>query len=128
MPLYVAHFLLKDESVWLEDQQPYDVTRREERHFVASQLFAAGDAEAAYSLAVGMLPGLGDANHDGPGHRRNVEPVGIFDLDEVVVATQVETELNGPYGIDVGVLFVDELRRHQPRPKHELSLFAVTQR
>lgn len=116
------------ENVWLNEHPPYDVTRREERHFIASQLFAASDAEAAYSRAVGMLPGLSDANNDGPGHRTNVEPLGIFDLDDVSVVDQVEIELNGPYGIDVGVLFVEELQRQQPRPKQELSLFTSSKR
>ena len=125
MSLYVAHFLMKEENVWLNQQPPYDINRREERHFIASNLFAASDAGAAYSRAMGMLPGLGDANHDGPGHRTNVEPVGIFDLDEVFLAeNQVAIELKEPYGIDVGVLIVEELQHQRPRAKQELTLFA----
>ncbi|SDH76252.1 hypothetical protein SAMN05444748_102358 [Variovorax sp. OV700] len=71
-----------------------------------------------------MLGGLGDANHDGPGHRMNISPIGIFDLDEVYLAEdRLASELHEPYGIDVGVLFVDELQHQQLRSKQKLSLF-----
>ncbi|APE48983.1 hypothetical protein BO996_14595 [Delftia sp. HK171] len=125
MSLYIAHFLMKEENASLSTQPPYDVNRREKRHFIASHLFAASDAEAAYDRAIGMLPGLSDANHDGPGDRTNVEPVGIFDLDEVFVAEgQVVTGLSQPYGIDVGILFIEELLCQRTRTKQELTVFA----
>lgn len=56
MPVYVARFLMKEENVWLNEHPPYDVTCPEERHFIASQLFAASDAEAAYSRAARHAP------------------------------------------------------------------------
>lgn len=124
MPVYIAYFLMKEETLWLNEQPPYDVTRREERSYISSQLFAANDAEAAYGRAVEMLGGLDDANHDGPGHRTNISPVGIFDLDKVYLAEdRLATELHEPYGIDVGVLFVEELQHQQLRSKQKLSLF-----
>jgi hypothetical protein len=125
MPVYIAHFLMKEENLWLNEQPPYEVTRREERRYISSQLFAANDAEAAYGRAVEMLDGLDDANHDGPGHRTNINPIGIFNLDKVDLAEdRVATELHEPYGIDIGVLFVDELQHQRLKSKQQLSLFA----
>lgn len=127
MSLYVAHFLMKEENAWLNHKPPYDVLRREVRHFVALQLFAASDAEAAYSRALDMLSGFGDANHDGPGDRTTFEPIGIFDLDEVLVE-DLSTGLNDLYGVEIGVLCIEELLLQHTRAKNELSLFKYRKR
>lgn len=123
MPLYVAHFLMKEENLWLNNQPPYEVLRSEEHHFLALHMFAAGDPEAAYSRASDMLPGLSDANHEGPGDRTHFEAIGIFDLDEVFVAEDLSTNLNDIYGVDIGVLDIEELLHKRSRAKHELRLF-----
>ncbi|UXC17967.1 hypothetical protein [Comamonas squillarum] len=123
MPLYVAHFLIKEENLWLNNQPPYEVLRSEEHHFLALHMFAAGDPEAAYSRALDMLPGLSDANHEGPGDRTHFEAIGIFDLDEVFVAEDLSTNLNDIYGVDIGVLDIEELLHKRSRAKHELRLF-----
>lgn len=123
MPIYIVHFLTREDNVWLNDHTPQVVIRREERRYIASHLFAASDAEAAYVLAMDMLPGMSDAHHDGPGHRTGLESLGLFDLDDIQVFGSLDAEVNGTYGIDAGVLFVDQLLRAEPRKKSELSLF-----
>lgn len=128
MPLYYAHFVIAKENLWLSHVEPFDVTRKEMRYHVQTQLFSATNSGAAYDRAVEMIGGLGDAHNDGPGDRTNFRCIGIYDLDEVFLGEKSLTEaLNEPYGVDVGVIEFDD---RSPRIRHrdDLSIFLSSAR
>jgi len=124
MQLFVSHFVVVEESVWLDTIEPFPVSRQTELHRLVSQLFAAPDREAAHAKASQMIDGLSDSHCDGPGDRTNIRCLGIHELEEVSLAGHSLAEaLNGPYGIDAGSIHWSS-KVPSARDKHELSIFA----
>jgi hypothetical protein len=108
MQLYYAHFVVAEENQWLSHAEPHDVIRNELKYRIQTQLFSAADPECAYERALEMSCGFQDANNDGPGDRTNFRCLGIHDLDEVVLGDSSLTDaLEGPYGVDVGLVQFD---------------------
>src|SRR5574341_296757 len=109
MPLFVAQFVVVEENLWFSPSEPYEVSRRSESHRVVSQLFAAANAEVAYSRASSMIELFSDAHCDGPGDRTNIRSVGIHELEEVFLGNlSIVEAINEPCGIDVGALLCGE--------------------
>ena len=125
MPIYFAQFVVAEENLWFSSGEPPDVvSRRTVQHRVATQLFAASNAEEAYARAGEMVDGFSDAHCDGPGDKTHFRGVGIHDLDEVFLGDHSLSEaLHEPYGVDAGVLRFDAAVP-EVRPRSALSLFA----
>ena len=108
MSFYYAQFVIVEENQWQSPNAPHDVIREETLYRIQTQFFTASDAEWAYSRAMEMSRGFEDSHNDGPGDRTNFKCMGIYDLDEVFLGERSLTEeLDGPYGVDVGLVRVD---------------------
>lgn len=123
MRLFVAHFALLEEELWLAKRAPWEVLRSIETYRLVSQLFAAGDAELAYEKASKMIGGMSDSNCDGAGDRTDIKCLGIYDLEEIMLGEIALAEaIFEPYGIDVGCVRWPGTNLFS-RDKNELSLF-----
>ena len=124
MPIYFAQFVVVEENLWLSDTTPPLIARRSERHRIATQVFSASDAEAAYERACEMVDGFSDRHNDGPGDTTHFSCAGLHDLAEISLFERtLEESLNDPYGIDVGLVDLGETTP-EVRTRAALSLFA----
>ena len=124
MPIYLAQFVVVEENRWLSGTAPFPVVRRNQNHRIATQLFAASDAEAAFRRASAMVEGFSDSHNDGPGDQTNFRCAGLHDLAEVLIAERSLVEqLEEPFGVDVGQVDVGD-SIPVARARSALSLFA----
>lgn len=123
MRLFVAHFVVLEEEMWLAKRQPLEGSHKLETYRLVSQLFAARDAESAYEKASKMIDGLSDSNCDCAGDRTDINCLGIHDLEEVnLFENSLPEAVLEPYGVEVGC--VQWQNANFPvRAKNELSLF-----
>ena len=102
--LFVVQIVMAQEEQWFAPETRGPPIRSERRHYVESTLFAATDAEAAYRMAKGSLPGYSDANHDGPGDLTRYFALGIHQLEDLTEPlADLPEAVQRPYGIGVGL-------------------------
>jgi hypothetical protein len=123
VPIYFAQFVVVEENRWLSATTPFPVVRRSLSHRIATQLFAASDADAAYRRASAMVGGFSNSHNDGPGDQTNFRCVGLHDLEEVFVSEKTLVEsLDNPFGVEVGQVDVGDFIP-LVRKREALSLF-----
>jgi hypothetical protein len=88
---------------------PFPVVRRNQNHRIATQLFAASDAQAAFQWASAMVEGFSGSHNDGPGDQTDFRCAGLHDLAKVSIAERSLVEqLEEPFGVDVGQVDVGD--------------------
>jgi hypothetical protein len=124
VPLYAAHFLIRETNTWNRAATAGDSIEKVFR--AACHLFTAADSAGAYSKATAMIPGLSDAHNDGPGQRTEISGVGLLDLCEVeMFGRTMEQQLDEIYGIGAG-MFTLHGCEPRTRTKEELDVFRRT--
>jgi len=122
MRVYCVYFVIRIEDRWLAKQPPFETLRTVTRYFLKASLFVASDRDLAYEKALGMIDGLSDADHDGPGDRMDMSCVGIHDMEDIAALVDLQSELSSTYGLDVGVAW--PLGEMPPiKSRDELELF-----
>ncbi len=123
MPLYCAHFLILQHDFWKSTSPPYEVNREAQQVQVVAQLFEATSPKEAYEKASRMVGGFDDAHCDGPGDLTKYTGLGLYELDEVLLAGHSLSEaINEPYGLEAGS-FAWPIGQPVVKLRSELSLF-----
>ncbi|QEH39202.1 hypothetical protein OJF2_78160 [Aquisphaera giovannonii] len=108
--LFVARVVVAIEERWFAPGTGGPPVRSERRHLVESFLFAAPDAEAAYEVAAGWLPGFSDSNHDGRGEETALFALGLHQLEELIPRLgELPSAAQEHYGIDLGLYDPDDV-------------------
>lgn len=125
--IYAAQIVVKIEDQWFGPSGLPPPIRTAMCYHVATHLFAAANAEAAYRTASNWLPGFADSTHDGPGDLTVICAAGIHQIEEVLTTPRdLNSALHALYGVDLGVFDPDSRGADGAplvRGKAELSIF-----
>jgi hypothetical protein len=117
MRLFIAHFILVEESAGLE------------KSYISSSLFAATCADQAYDTAQSWIQGHEDSTHNAAGELVTYHSTGLYELEEADLdLDRLKSAVTELYGVQVGHLEIAlSAESLTPKAKDELAVFRAAQ-